>query len=971
MALAGEPNAALAHYEQYKRLLADELDVPPPAGTSTLAEQIRKGEWPAKPLPVAESSPSVALPPFLAVRPRPTPMPPFVAREGELAQLESTLAATIAGAGGVVFVVGDAGQGKSALLREFTRRALQDYPTLVVAGGHCSTYGGIEEPLLPFRNILAQLTGDLEAPWAAGLMELEEVHRLWSNVPNAVEALLTHGLDLLGALLSIPTLRARIARMPGSTQWREQLERLASTSPSAAVTTGPPPRARFDQFLAVLRALARHNPLLLWLDDLHWADLDSLALLFYLGQHLAGFSILVVGAYRPEEVALGRDDSPHPLYTVVHELQRRSGHRHVDLNSAEGRDFVHAYLDTEPNRLGAGFRERFYHLCSGHPLFTVELLRAMQEQKDLLHDEAGYWVESSSLAWQRLPVRVGAVIGERLARLPHVLRRLLLLASIQGERFSAEVIAAVSESAVQQVIQYLSSDLERRYRLVRAEGIERFGGKRVTYYRFQHGLFQKYLLDSLDVVEHIHLHEAVAHALEALYQGQEDHLLALAGQLAWHYQQANLPEQAIQNRLLAAQWATRLSAYRDALEHFQQGLAVLDRIPEIQQRRHFELELLTGLASVLAMLHGGASTEVEQTLMQARHISQQLDARPALFGVLRRRWEHHFQRGEIRIAQQLAEQCLNVAERMQEPVHLAEAHNALGTTSYRLGHMQTAQKHLAQARQLADEQRCSGIHAAYGIDIAVNCRVNEAIPLWYLGYPDQARQRINDALRLAEAQADPYTLAFALIFAAGLCQRSHDFVQTKHYAERVAHLSAGHNFAMWQAAGNLYHGWARVASGEFQAGLLQLQESLSNAQRTGLQHVRYTAVLADAYARAGEIAQALALVDGLLVTIAQTEEREWEAELHRQKGELLLAHNDDAVAEAAACFQKAQAVAQEQQAKMLELRAALSLARLWQRQGRPTAAHNSLAAIYAWFTEGFDTPDLQEAQAFLAASRSH
>jgi predicted ATPase len=266
---------------------------------------------------------------------------------------------------------------------------------------------------------------------------------------------------------------------------------------------------------------------------------------------------------------------------------------------------------------------------------------------------------------------------------------------------------------------------------------------------------------------------------------------------------------------------------------------------------------------------------------------------------------------------------------------------------------------------LADELRHPSAQHAQSVDIRVNCRVNEAVPLWYLGYPDQARQRIHEALALAQDETNHYSLVFALIHAAGLSQRCLQVEQTRAYAEEVVRLSVEHDLVMWKAAGDLYSGWARVAQGEIQQGLAQVEQSLASTRSTGLHHVRYAAILAEAYVRAGHLAEAQELMERLVATIATTDEREWEAELYRLEGELYLIRDPNSVTQAMACFHKAIDTAQAQQAKSLELRATLSLSRLWKRQGKRTEAYALLAALYGWFTEGLDSPDLQEAQSLL------
>ncbi|NIP17123.1 MAG: AAA family ATPase, partial [Xanthomonadales bacterium] len=262
---------------------------------------------------------------------------------------------------------GEAGSGKTALVQEFTRRAQEAHADLIVASGNCNAYTGIGDPYLPFREILELLTGDVEARWAAGAMTGEHARRLWNTLPLAAQALVEAGPDLIDTfVLRAALLERAMTYAPGRADWLTRLDELVERKP----TTGPgalsPQQSDlFEQYTRVLQALARQAPLVLVVDDLQWADAGSINLLFHLGRQLAGSRILIVGAYRPEEVAIGRDGERHPLEPVVNEFQRDFGDITVNLGQAESRDFVEAFLDSEPNRLGVPFREMLYRQTRG------------------------------------------------------------------------------------------------------------------------------------------------------------------------------------------------------------------------------------------------------------------------------------------------------------------------------------------------------------------------------------------------------------------------------------------------------------------------------------------------------------------------------------------------------------------------------------------------------------------------------
>ena len=423
LALGGHRAAALAQFETCRRLLATELDVAPARETVLLYEAIRDGKLIAPHLaatPAAHSGATGGEPAG----------PLCVARERELERLSGFLDKALAGAGRVAFVIGEAGSGKTVLLDEFARRSLAAHADLLAANGRCNATTGYGDPYLPFLEILHLLTGDLEDGPAAGMITQEGARRLYSALPDTAQALLDHGPDLIDRFVPGAALMARLQALGrGPAARLEALLRRHETHPAASVRQND----LFGQFTRVLQTLSHLHPLLLVLDDLQWADAGSIALLFHLARRLTGQRILIVGAYRPDDLAAGRDGGRHPLEAVIHELQRDYGDIHVDLSQSDGRQFVEALLDTEPNRLEPAFRQTLYQHTEGHPLFTVEFLRGLQERGDLIQDDAGRWAVGARLDWETLPPRVEAVIAERIGRLPERWQALLTAASVEGE----------------------------------------------------------------------------------------------------------------------------------------------------------------------------------------------------------------------------------------------------------------------------------------------------------------------------------------------------------------------------------------------------------------------------------------------------------------------------------------------------------------------------------------------------------
>ncbi len=619
LALSGRRSAAISQYKTCRRLLAEELGVEPTDETTALFEQIRQGHSNRGPIRTGASPrrPSPDLP-------SPSRPEPCVGRERELEKLSCQLRRSLAGQGRVVLVSGDAGSGKTVLIGEFVRRAMAAHGDLLVASGTCSTQAGIGDPYLPFREILQMLTGDVEARRASGTVQPEHARRLWALFPKAVEVLLNEGPGLVGRFLPAEALALRVEAFgSGNATWRARLTSLAERRKTASAAADK--TALFEQLTRVLRALARQHPLILVLDDLQWADAGTVSLLFHLGRHLRDRPILLVGAYRPAEVAMGRDGRRHPLAAVLHEVQRAFGDVQIDLNQADGRHFVDAFLEAEPTRLGPAFRQTLYRHTDGNPLFTIELLRGLQERGDLERDGEGRWVVGPELDWGRLPARVEGTIAERLARLSPPCREFLTVASVEGESFTAEVVARVQGLDEGLVIQQLSGPLRVRHHLVAADSVRRLDGRKLCRYRFRHVLFQQYLYRSIDAVERVRLHEAVGRALEALC-GQEAEALSTA--LARHFEAARMTSKAVDYLLQAGLEAARLSADEEAVALFRRGLELLETEPPTPARDRRELSLRSALRGPLRATGGPACPELARSKARERELRSRLDEPP-------------------------------------------------------------------------------------------------------------------------------------------------------------------------------------------------------------------------------------------------------------------------------------------------------------------------------------------------------
>jgi predicted ATPase len=851
---------------------------------------------------------------------------PTVGRQQEGAALRSAFEEAAAGRGSLVCVTGEPGLGKTTLVEHFLEELSADGPACRLARGRCSERLAGTEAYLPFLEALDSL---LQGEGGA----------------SAAQAL----------KLLAPT-------------WYVQLAPLAANDPGLARVLAEAKEAtqeRHKRELGVfLQEVSRERPLVVFLDDVHWADPSSVDLLAYLGGKCSGWRLLLVLTYRPSDLLRAQ----HPFGAVKLELQGRSVCREIALPFLSREDCDrYLALAFAGHRFPADFAAVLHARTEGNPLFMVDLLRYLHD-RGVIVQEQGRWAVVRALPdlQRQLPESVRGMVQRKIDQLSPADRQLLMAASVQGAEFDSAVVAGVLGREAADVEERLDV-LERVHVMVRLIRQQTLPDRTLTLrYGFVHVLYQNALYAALQPTRKAAWSAAAAQAILTHY-GEKS--AGLAAELAILFEAAGDPERAADYYLAAAQNAARVFAHHEAAALTRRGLAQLQTLPDTPQRARRELPLQVTLGLQLQVVLGYAAPEVERTYARARVLCDQVPEDPRLFAVLRGLWAFYEVRCEVRKARELSGQLLRLAQRTQEPAHLLLAHLALAVSALSFGDPAAAHQHMEHAVALHDPW-VSGNPPAFSMeDPRVASRAFGAVALWLLGYPDQAAERSREAVALAGELRQPWTLAMALYFAAVVHQHRREVQAVLEHSEVLRALATEHDFQFWVPGSLAFRGWALAEQGAWTGGVAQLRQGLAGwlAAGTGTYRTYYLALLAKALGRGGQIEEGLGVLAEALVLAEDTGEGFQEAELHRLRGEFLLRREavEPAWREAEECFRRALTTARGQQAKSLELRAAMSLTRLYQAQVRQAEARPILAECYHWFTEGFDTLDLKEAKALL------
>ena len=832
----------------------------------------------------------------------------FVGRQNELNQLLDMWERAKAGEGQVTLVCGEPGIGKSRLSMTLFEQ-IADEPHITIRH-QCSPHH-INSPFYPvIRQLEHAARFERDDTTEIKLKKLEALLSLAGQTTVA-------DAPLFAALLSIPT----AGRYPALDLMPEQQKNLTIAA-----------------MMRHLLGLARVQPVLFVVEDVHWIDPSTLDLINRAINAIKEVPILFLITFRPEFFPPWLD---------------RSNVTMLRLNRL-GRDQARAIIVdiTGGKVLPADVYEQIISKTDGVPLFVEELTKTVVES-GLLIDAGERFVDGGPA----IPTTLHDSLMARLDRLAPV-KEVAQVAAAIGREFSYRLLACVAPSSGLLLQDALAQ-------LAAAEVIFSQGEPPDCTYIFKHALLQDAAYSSLLRGKRQQLHGRIAEALEDQFARTVETQPEL---IAHHLTQAGHSRRAIDYLRKAGQRAIERSANAEAIGHLKRGLELLQSLPDDLEHNQVALELEVMLAQAMIAGRGYAAPETMETFLRAKKLITETTDDAQKFSILYGIWACYYVSGEVAMQQVTAAEFLAEAERYGDTAALCLAHRALGTTYVTMGEFVSGRGHLERARALYDPVHHPRFRFQYGQDIGATALCYLSWALWHLGYVDQASNVADEAVKRAEAISHPHTLVYTLCHARGMMdvfrRRTQD---TRSYATVVSSLCSEHGFPFWAAGGQILHGWAGTREGEPAAGIAMLRSGLDAWRKTGarLWMPMFLALEAEVHAKGGRNGAALHAIEQALATSDETGERWALAEVLRIKAGLLLAAGRAKADEVENLLTKSLEIARGQQALCWELRTSCDLARLWRAQGRDQDALKLIRSVYGKFTEGFETPDLQEARALM------
>jgi predicted ATPase len=820
--------------------------------------------------------------------------PVVVGRTGALSRMQGWFDKARDGECQVVFVTGEAGIGKTTLIEAFAR-SIAGKPDVRICRGRCVAQYGAGEGYLPI---------------------LDAISRLCREDPCVADVLRVHAPMWLMQLPAIvtPSDRELFAREAASTT-RERMLR---------------------EMVDALDALTEHATLVLILEDLHWSDFSTVDLISYVARRHRAGQLMLVGTYRPADLIDGR----HPLQAVKRELAAQHECEELQLQYlTEATVTQHLGARFPGHRFPAALGALIHERSEGNPLFMVNTIEHLIAE-GLIGAHEQIWQLAAPIDAIRVgvPESIRELVVNQFDRLDTRDRRILEAASVAGAEFSVAAAAAALDDDVA-AVEIRCGELSSRQQFIKYSGSQLLpNGHNASRFAFGHAVYQQVLYERQWPSMRVEAHRRIAQRGEEVYGERTNEI---AAELAMHFEHGGDDRRAARYLHQAALNALSRSAYREAVSLSRRGLALLAKLPETDEYDRQRLRLHMTLGVPLIATGGYAAPEVGSVYLKARQLCRRLGSTRELSQTLWGLWTFHILRAELSTAAEMAGEFLQLAERDPDPDLWLRGHWTMGITCTHQGRFRAALEHFETALTLYERDRRRSDVLVDALDAGVAMRGFAGWSRWFIGQPDRALVPIEEAVALARRRSEPHSLAHALAFAAVFHQLRRERPAAQRYADEAIRLSAQHGLALYEAMAGVVRGWARIGQGDLEDAAEEVRKGLGAWQRTGAQLMRphFLALLAEGCAPAGPDDLGLRLLDEALAVSESTGDRYYQSELYRLKGERLLTRErEDDIAGAAACFEQAVAIARQQGALSLELRATLSLARLNHADSRPMTA---------------------------------
>ena len=855
----------------------------------------------------------------------------MVGRDAAMAALDRSLANALRGQRQIVFISGEAGIGKTTLVDALIQRSAGTQ-NLRIARGQCVEGFGGKEAYFPMLEALGHLAGHSDASLIVDVLAKQAPTWL-IQFPSLVK----------------PEQRDALQRELGGATRDRMLRELCEA----------------------METLTSVAPLLLILEDLHWVDPSTLDLISALARRRQSAKLMIVGTYRPAEVAISRS----PLKGLKRELLVHNLCTDIPLERLEESE-ISEFVTREFPGLPSGLSHLIFRHSGGNALFMVAILQDLQK-RGLIARKEKEWTLTKHIAEVAItvPETLQGMLEGQFEELGEIERVVLECASVAGEHFSLSAVTHMSGISAED-IEDVCEAVSQRGQFI--QSVNKLGNSVETgCFEFRHSLYRQAIYGAMSDLKRSRLHRTLGRALEEMGATDKPEL---ASQVALHFERGGENNSAAKYLQKAAGNASRRFAYDEAVGLARHGLELLEGLPDTRERFDQELRLQLTLGVPLIATQGYAAPDVGKTYVRARNLCQQLgdtsEASEALWGL----WTFHTLRAEFGAARELAQELLDLGERLAQPAILMRGHWAAEITYMHIGEFPLALEHFDKATSFYNPTRHldDGFIYALNPGVAMPCFASWA--LWFLGQPDQALRRIQEAVSFARTLAEPLGLAHALFFAAIIHQLRREASKAQEYAEATIAISNQHGLTMYKAMATIVRSWAVIVQGGEKGLIEEMQDGLATLEglETKLVRPHFLALLVEAFATSRRLEEGVPILDEALEIVNNNGEGYYEAELYRLKGQIMLGQpaviskmrssglHPARFENAERCFGQAIKIAQQQMAKSLELRAVMSLAQAYRQYGRREEACKLVAQAFSQFSEGFDTADLLQANELMA-----